>query len=111
MDKSETDTPQMILAGVRDNLLKPMAGEIITQQAEQIKSLQENLALQQQENLKNIAWIKIFLILIVVLQISMAMLFSNAIVIFLLKNGIYFEPLLDSRSFSIRRRFHGVSFL
>ncbi len=75
MDKSETDTPQMILAGVRDNLLKPMAGEIITQQAEQIKSLQENLALQQQENLKNIAWIKIFLILIVVLQISMAMLF------------------------------------
>ena len=75
MDKSETDTPQMILAGVRDNLLKPMAGEIITQQAEQIKSLQENLALQQQENLKNIAWIKLFLILIVVLQISMAMLF------------------------------------
>ncbi|MBR1965913.1 MAG: hypothetical protein IKA22_04835 [Lentisphaeria bacterium] len=75
MDKSETDTPQKILAGVRDNLLKPMAGEIITQQAEQIKSLQENLALQQQENLKNIAWIKIFLILIVVLQISMAMLF------------------------------------
>lgn len=64
-----------ILAGVRDNLLKPMAGEIITQQAEQIKSLQENLASQQQENLKNIAWIKIFLILIVVLQISMAMLF------------------------------------
>ena len=75
MDKSETDTPQKILAGVRDNLLKPMAGEIITQQAEQIKSLQEKLALQQQENLKNIAWIKIFLILIVVLQISMAMLF------------------------------------
>ena len=75
MDKSETVTPQMILAGVRDNLLKPMAGEIITQQAEQIKSLQENLALQQQENLKNIAWIKLFLILIVVLQISMAMLF------------------------------------
>ena len=75
MDKSETDTPQKILAGVRDNLLKPMAGEIITKQAEQIKSLQENLALQQQENLKNIAWIKIFLILIVVLQISMAMLF------------------------------------
>ena len=52
-----------------------MAGEIITQQAEQIKSLQENLALQQQENLKNIVWIKIVLILIVVLQISMAMLF------------------------------------
>lgn len=72
---TEIENKPLILAGIRDNLLKPMAGEIITQQAEQIKSLQENLALQQQENLKNIAWIKIFLILIVVLQISMAMLF------------------------------------
>ena len=75
MNKFETDTPQMILAGVRDNLLKPMTGEIISKQAEQIKSLQEKLFLQQQENLKNMAWIKVFLILIVVLQISLAMLF------------------------------------
>ena len=75
MQETEMENKPLILAGIRDNLLKPMAGEIITQQAEQNKSLQENLALQQQENLKNIAWIKIFLILIVVLQISMAMLF------------------------------------